>query len=118
VGGRVRRYRRRYRPPHPTGWTRRFAGRGPVVIIPDVRRSRITVSHDNWRRSVGVDGRAAMKRAPGSCRSGGREAHAPTAPWKTTEQFSTSFHASTGGTFLTSRDSMIRRPLTTTRHAK
>ena len=37
-------------------------------------------------------GSASTREAYGSCRSRGREEHAPTARWKTTHQFSTSFH--------------------------
>ena len=54
-----------------------------------------------------------MSLAYGSCPSRGREEHAPTARWKTTDQFST---ATTGtinkGTFLTSLDNELNHLLT------
>ena len=83
---------------------------GAAQAAPRLRRSSVAPQRRavpdrsaTGRGSQSVRGGESVKRACGSCRSRGREEHAPTAPWKTTEQFST---ATTGiinqGTFLTS----------------
>lgn len=67
----------------------------------------------------GPPSRATKRPAGGSCRSHGREEHAPTASWKTTEQFSTAttgpllFHqVDIRGHFITSLDSTAVHALT------
>ena len=75
-----------------------------LQLGPDrVRRSRVSP-----QTRAGPDG-VQRSKACGSCRSRGREEHAPTAPWKTTEQFSTAATGLSSRSFLKNASLTARR---------
>ena len=80
---------------------------GSLPIIRGIRRSRIMTRISNWRRTDGPGSGCNHEAACGRCRSRGRGEHAPTAPWKTTDRFST---APTGTFFQQGDISIELRP--------